>query len=683
MSGTVETAALLYVITVTSPVQAARPGAAPGHVPEPPRSKLGQRMTRFVTALLVWVAVVFIVHDVGVRGLDPTRTVALAIAVTVGATVVSRYTMRILTRPLTILEESASSGEPVMVSPTGDEVERIAESINELIAGASRPDRPEVWEQKIRQRTEALEEATSRALAASRAKSEFLANMSHELRTPMGGILGMIDLAMDGQVNPAQKEHLETAKGCAQNLLALLNDILDLSKIEAGKMLLEKAPFDPREVARQCARSFSRQCADKGVELRENYDSSLPAQLVGDQLRVRQILINLLSNAVKFTSTGYVELSADYRADASSGGSVIFRVADTGTGIPRDKLEAIFEEFTQADGSVSRRFGGTGLGLAITRRLVELHRGAISVTSEPGQGSTFTVDLRFEAAPKPVTGSAPKASIDTATAEAPGKAATILLCEDNTVNQRVMRAILEKQGHSVIIAGDGYEALKALEETAVDLILMDVQMPEMDGITAAKLIREKEQWRGLPIVAITAHAMNGDRERCLQAGMTGYISKPVAPKALVQTVRDQLNGKFEVYCSTNTMVAVAQGHPEPIDRQLAAKLMGPDRELMKSMTALFLQLAPERIQKLHLAAARLDSFGLRNHAEKLSTAAERIAAVEVSNRAKELAADAPNLNPEALLDKINDLDKALRRLDRYVRKQDRKSHDVAVAGKRR
>lgn len=682
MRGLVETAATLYVITVTSPVQSALAGAAAGYVPEPPRSKLAQKMTRFVTALLVWVALVFIAHDVGVRGLDATRTVALAIAVTAAAAFVSRYTMRILTRPLTLLEEGVRTGEPVMVSPTGDEIERIAAGINALIASASKPERPEVWEQKIRQRTEALEEATSRALAASRAKSEFLANMSHELRTPMGGILGMIDLAMEGQTGAAQKEHLETAKGCAQNLLALLNDILDLSKIEAGKMLLEKASFDPREVAKQCARSFSRQCAEKGVELREHYDTSLPAQLVGDQLRVRQILINLLSNAVKFTSTGYVELSADYRPDATSGGSIIFRVTDTGSGIQRDKLEAIFEEFTQADGSVSRRFGGTGLGLAITRRLVELHRGAISVTSEPGQGSTFTVDLRFEAAPKPVSGSAPKATFDTATAEQPGKTATILLCEDNSVNQRVMRAILEKQGHSVIIAGDGYAALTALEENPVDLILMDVQMPEMDGITAAKLIREKERWRNLPIVAITAHAMNGDRERCLQAGMTGYISKPVAPKVLVATVQDQLNGKFEVHCSTNTMIAVAHGHPEPIDRRLAAKLMGPDRELMKSMTALFLQLAPERIQKLQLAAARLDSFGLRSHAEKLSTAAERIAAVEVSNRAKELAADAPNLNPEALLDKINDLDKALRRLDRHVRKQERKSQDVAAGGKR-
>lgn len=634
-----------------------------------------------MTGVLVWVALVFVVHDVAVRGLDVSRTAALAVAVTIGAVAVTRYTVRILVRPLSILEQSVKSSEPVSVCSTGDEIERLAASINEIIAGVSKPENPAVWEQKIRQRTEALEEATSRALAASRAKSEFLANMSHELRTPMGGILGMIDLAMEGQITPAQREHLETAKGCAQNLLALLNDILDLSKIEAGRMLLEKAPFDPKEVARQCARSFALQSAEKGVELREHYDPSLPEQLVGDQLRVRQILTNLLSNAVKFTETGFVELTADYRPDAVSGGSIIFRVTDTGSGIPRDKLEAIFDEFTQADGSVSRRFGGTGLGLAITRRLVELHRGAISVTSEPGQGSTFTVDLRFEAALKPVTGSAPKAAVITSTTEATDRAAAILLCEDNTVNQRVMRAILEKQGHTVLIAGDGYSALKALEENPVDLVLMDVQMPEMDGITAAKLIRERPQWKTLPIVAITAHAMNGDRERCLQAGMTGYVSKPVTPKTLIDTVRDQLSGKFEVYCETNTVAAVAQGLPEPVDRQLAAKLMGPDRELMDSMTALFLQLAPERIQKLQLAAARLDSFGLRSHAEKLGTAAERIAAVEVAGRARDLAADVPNLNPEALLEKINDLEKALRRLDRHVRKQQqRKGSEIATTG---
>jgi signal transduction histidine kinase/DNA-binding response OmpR family regulator len=607
------------------------------------------------------------------------------------AVAVSRYTIRILTRPLEDLEEAVRGVRvgklaPVAVTATHDEMESLASSINHLVhdLATKRQSNPEDLERRIRQRTEALEEATSRALAASRAKSEFLANMSHELRTPMSGILGMIDLAMTGPLASDQRDQLETAKVCAHSLLAILNDILDLSKIEAGKMLLEKAPFDPREVARQTARSFAAECASKGIEMRENLDVPLPPQLLGDPLRVRQILTNLLSNAVKFTSVGYVEISADYRPDATpeSGGSVIFRVSDSGTGIPAEKLNAIFDEFTQADGSVSRRFGGTGLGLAITRRLVELHKGQISVTSEEGRGSVFTVDLRFDAAPKPPAAGEPAPNSDAVEqGESAGRKATVLVCEDNTVNQRVMRALLEREGHRVIVAGDGRAALRVLAESAVDVILMDVQMPEMDGITAARLIRERPEWQNVPIVAITAHAMNGDRERCLQAGMTGYVSKPIAPKTLIEAVRNQLAGRYEILSSTNTMAAIAQGLPEPVDRQLAARLMGNDRELMNSMMALFLQLAPERIEKLQIAATRLDTFALRSHAETLGKAAERIAAMEVASRARQLGEGATSLDTESLQEKIKELERALRRLDRHVRKQHRK-HELAALKRR-
>ncbi len=326
-------------------------------------------------------------------------------------------------------------------------------------------------------------------------------------------------------------------------MLSLLNDILDLSKIEAGMMTLEMLPFDFRMLLADCIKSHQPKAAENSVSLSAEVAPGVPQQIGGDPLRIRQIIANLVSNAVKFTEHGSVIVRADGKF--AQPGEFVLRITveDSGTGIPADKLLSIFEKFTQADGSVSRRFGGTGLGLAITRSLVALHGGDIQVQSELGQGSTFAVTLKCEAE-----------AVDGVAAESeslpsklpplpagPGSPARILVVEDNHVNQKVVTAVLRKRGFSIELANDGQEALNKLEKSApFDLVLMDVQMPVLDGLEATRLIRKEARWNALPIIAMTAHAMNGDKERCLEAGMNGYISKPVHPSLLLSTVDEFL-----------------------------------------------------------------------------------------------------------------------------------------------
>src|SRR5688572_7029856 len=367
---------------------------------------LARKYSMFTGLLLGWVAFVFIAYDLSSDTFNVTKTVVLGSVVLITSAVLARYTGYLLARPLQLLERGIASVregrlEPVQVSRTGDEIEYLGDSLNAMIEALAESrkevqEHRELLEQRIRQRTEALEEATQRALSASRAKSEFLANTSHELRTPMNGILGMIDIVLDEKIPATQREHLETAKGCANTLLALLNDILDLSKIEAGKMLIEKISFDVRRVADDCIKSLAPRCRQKGITIQGRFGADVPREILGDPLRVRQVLTNLLSNAVKFTEKGWVELRIEVRGGGLEPLMLAMEVADSGTGIPEEKRTAIFEEFTQADGSVSRKYGGTGLGLAITRRLVELHGGSISVRSELGKGSCFSVVVPLE-----------------------------------------------------------------------------------------------------------------------------------------------------------------------------------------------------------------------------------------------------------------------------------------------
>src|SRR5580698_7147255 len=373
---------------------------------------LSSRFSVFTVILLLWVVLVTVWWDLHQHTFDWTKGIVLCIIVAITASLISRFTIRLLARPLALLEAGITSVRkgnlvPIQVSRTGDEIEYLGESFNRMIEALAASQEEirlhrELLEERIRQRTEELERAMHQALNASQAKSEFLANMSHELRTPMNGLLGMLDLALDGGVSGEQKDQLETAQRCAYSLLALLNDILDLSKIEAGKMMLEKIPFDARSVVEDCVKSQAAKASQKRIDLRFESDPAPHQNLLGDPLRVRQIVANLLSNAIKFTDDGSVLVKLDLSPCVDGQVNATIQVSDTGPGIPTEKLSTIFEKFTQADGSITRKYGGTGLGLAITRRLVEIHGGEVRVNSQVGKGSTFRVTLPLEIAPEAV-----------------------------------------------------------------------------------------------------------------------------------------------------------------------------------------------------------------------------------------------------------------------------------------
>jgi signal transduction histidine kinase/CheY-like chemotaxis protein/HPt (histidine-containing phosphotransfer) domain-containing protein len=600
---------------------------------------ISSRFSIFTAVLLLWVVGVTLWWDIRQHTFDWTKGVILCIIVAMTAAAISRFTIRLLARPLALLEAGITSVRkghlvPIQVSRTGDEIEYLGESFNRMIEAlaASQEEirlHQELLEERIRQRTEELERAMHGALNASQAKSEFLANMSHELRTPMNGLLGMLDLALDGLVIGEQKDQLETAQRCAYSLLALLNDILDLSKIEAGKMMLEKIPFEARAVVEDCVKSQAAKAAQKKIDLRFEADPGPQPNLLGDPLRVRQIVANLLSNAIKFTDTGKVLVKLDLSPCVEGRVNATIQVTDTGPGIPAEKLSTIFEKFTQADGSITRKYGGTGLGLAITRRLVEIHGGEVRVDSQVGKGSTFRVTLPCEIAPGAADCVQPAQHETRGEILRPPPAARLLLVEDNLVNQKVVLAILRKKGYHIDVANDGREALTKLtashrENANYDLVLMDVQMPILDGLEATRLIRSDARWDRLPVVAMTAHAMNGDRERCLQAGMNAYISKPVQPAHLIATIERHLTSGDRHSTTTSS----------PLERMLTDRLMTEDSVMMNDMLRLFLQIAPERLERIEAAASRADVATLQREVRKISVAADQLASESLRDCAR-------------------------------------------------
>ena len=423
---------------------------------------------------------------------------------------------------------------------SNDELGVLAESFNAMLEEIERRD--EALVEHRRQLEEDVEErnrvnaelraAKEKAEDAALLKTQFLANMSHEIRTPMNGVMGMIGLVLERCADAEDREQLTVAQTAAQSLVKLLDEILDLSKIEAGKMTFETIDFDLPNMVEDALRMFQIAVRQKNLALRFDCPVNSPKWVRGDPVRLRQVLINLVGNAVKFTAQGGIRVEIRWAA----GDTLRFAVEDTGIGIAPGKREAIFDAFTQADGSHTRRFGGSGLGLTITRRLVELMGGKLQVDSEPGKGSRFFFQLPMPAVAEPdaaAPGNNPPAAVELPRLR-------ILVAEDNAINQRVIDSLLRRQGWTALLAGNGKLACEAWEREAFDLILMDIQMPEMDGLEAARWIRQRERDRQcanpIPVVALTAHASQAQHDQCMAAGMDGVVTKPVSLSALVKCI---------------------------------------------------------------------------------------------------------------------------------------------------